>query len=557
MFNISSTNDSPAYPTTTITESTDVISPKDDPFTHIFTTSDNGPIGGGVSMETLVESPHTLSILFSALDLATVLIFLGTLGLLLSVWRQRPHGLPPGPPRIPIIGSTALFSSSDPAQVLVQLRRRYGDIFSLYVGNKMLIFLNGYHNFREAFITNPDLFTNKASTFITEKLGQGKGIVCTNGLTWREQRKLTLRVLKDLGLGHHSMEDRIHEEVKAFVEVLDSSSAKPLDIHDLVQTAVANVICSLMFGRRFDYNNPQFKKYVRGIDENFKNIGLSAIVNFFPMLEHLPGDPFNFKKIFKNIENMEEFLSTAVRDHMRAYKETNINDFIDAYIKEMKLREKTDPDTSLNEEQLSKVIGDLLIAGTETTTSTILWALVYMLHYPDIQKQIQKEIDDNIELDRLPTLADRPHLPLLDASIMEIQRIGNVVQLLLGRQTPKDITFGGYTIPKEAIIIPNLGSVMTDKELWGDPENFRPERFLEYSQKNNQKPGAFIPFFIGKRSCLGEPLAKAELFLLLAGMLQQFEFTCPLGHELPPLKGVFGITNMPHPFSIQIRRRKR
>ncbi|CAE1167353.1 CYP2K [Acanthosepion pharaonis] len=87
------------------------------------------------------------------------------------------------------------------------------------------------------------------------------------------------------------MEDRIHEEVKAFVEVLDSSAAKPLDIHDLVQTAVANVICSLMFGRRFDYNNPQFKKYVRGIDENFKNIGLSAIVNFFPMLEHLPGDP--------------------------------------------------------------------------------------------------------------------------------------------------------------------------------------------------------------------------------------------------------------------------
>lgn len=553
MFNINLTKSSPAYPTTSDTP--DVISPpkvKDDPLAHIFTaSSDTGHLG--VSMETLVESPQTLSVLFSALDLTTVLIFLGTLGLLMSVWRQRPHGLPPGPPRIPIIGSTALFSSSDPAQVLVELRRRYGDIFSLYVGNKLLIFLNGYHNFKEAFITNPDLFTNKASTFITEKLGQGKGIVCTNGLTWREQRKLTLRVLKDLGLGHQNMEDRIHEEVRAFVDALDSTASQPLDIHDLVQTAVANVICSLMFGRRFDYNNPQFKKYVRGIDENFKNIGLSAIVNFFPLLEHLPGDPFNFKKIFKNIENMEEFLSTAVRDHMRAYKETNINDFIDAYIKEMKLREKTDPDTSLNEEQLSKVIGDLLIAGTETTTSTILWALVYMLHYPDIQKMIQKEIDDNVEPDRLPTLADRSHLPLLDASIMEIQRIGNVVQLLLGRQTPKDISFGGYTIPKEAIIIPNLGSVMTDTKLWGDPENFRPERFME----NSQKPGAFIPFFIGKRSCIGEPLAKAELFLLLSGMLQRFEFTCPPGHELPPLKGVFGITNMPHPFSIQINPRKR
>ena len=169
MLNISS-NSSPAYPTTIISDSPGIISPKDDPFTHIFTTSSNG----GVSMETLVESP-TFSIYFSVLDRATVLIFFGTLVLLLSVWRQRPHGLPPGPLRIPIIGSTALFSSSDPAQVLVQLRSRYGDIFSLYVGNKMLIFLNGYHNFREAFVNNPDLFTNKASTFITEKLGQGKG----------------------------------------------------------------------------------------------------------------------------------------------------------------------------------------------------------------------------------------------------------------------------------------------------------------------------------------------------------------------------------------------
>lgn len=149
-----------------------------------------------------------------------------------------------------------------------------------------------------------------------------------------------------------------------------------------------------------------------------------------------------------------------------------------------------------------------------------------MLHYPDIQKQIQKEIDDNIELDRLPTLADRPHLPLLDASIMEIQRIGNVVQLLLGRQTPKDITFGGYTIPKEAIIIPNLGSVMTDKELWGDPENFRPERFLEYSQKNNQKPGAFIPFFIGEYLTFMSPFH--VFFSLLTIMVSSNTFSFSL-----------------------------
>lgn len=127
------------------------------------------------SMEPLVENSQMQSTFPTPPDLTTLIIFLGTLGLLLSVWKQRLEGLPPGPPRIPILGSTALFSSSDLAEVLSQLRKRYGDVFSLYVGNKMLIFINGYKNFKEAFITNPDLFTNKASTFITEKLGQGKG----------------------------------------------------------------------------------------------------------------------------------------------------------------------------------------------------------------------------------------------------------------------------------------------------------------------------------------------------------------------------------------------
>ncbi|XP_014790793.1 cytochrome P450 2U1 [Octopus bimaculoides] len=285
-----------------------------------------------------------------------------------------------------------------------------------------------------------------------------------------------------------------------------------------------------------------------------QDVGVSTVVNFFPILEHLPGDPFKIKKVFKNIKKMEKFIEGVVQRHLEDFDESNIKDFTDAYIKEMGLQSENNPDTSFTVEQLRTVIGDMLVAGMETTTSSLLWCLVYLLNYPHFQDTIQKEIDLHIGQNRLPSLDDRPHLPFLEACIMEVQRHANVVQLLLGRKPEHPITFRGYNIPEDCIIIPNLGSIMNDVAFWGDPNNFRPTRFLENSNKVI-KPEGFIPFFIGKRSCFGEPLAKAELFIFLAGILQQFTLECTPGVKPPSLKGKFGVTNVPERFNIKIVRR--
>uniref|UniRef100_A0A0L8I4Z8 Cytochrome P450 n=1 Tax=Octopus bimaculoides TaxID=37653 RepID=A0A0L8I4Z8_OCTBM len=119
-------------------------------------------------------------------DVVSFFIFILT-GVLIWMLMRRPKGIPPGPVRIPILGSTALFTGTHPGEVLTSLQRQYGDIFSIYVGNKLLIFFNGYEVFKEAFVKNAAVFSTKASTLITEKLGQGKGC-SADRINWNPRR---------------------------------------------------------------------------------------------------------------------------------------------------------------------------------------------------------------------------------------------------------------------------------------------------------------------------------------------------------------------------------
>ncbi|KAL2089547.1 hypothetical protein ACEWY4_014235 [Coilia grayii] len=155
---------------------------------------------------------------------------------------------------------------------------------------------------------------------------------------------------------------------------------------------------------------------------------------------------------------------------------------------------------------------------------------------------VQAEIDRVIGQSRQPSMADR------DAVIHEIQRIVNIVPLGLPRFSTKDIQLGGYHIPKGMQVIVNLTSVLFDKNEWETPHTFNPGHFLDKEGKFVKNP-AFIPFSAGKRVCLGESLAKMELFLFFTSFLQRFSFSVPPGVK-PMMDFRFGITLAPLPHEI-------
>ena len=140
---------------------------------------------------------------------------------------------------------------------------------------------------------------------------------------------------------------------------------------------------------------------------------------------------------------------------------------------------------------------DLFGAGTETTSTAITWALLFFLHWPHVQDKCFKEISDVIGTQRPPRVQDRAQMPYFGATISEVLRKGNIVPFSAQRGLACDVEFQGYVIPRGAIVFPYLRSALEDAEVWGDPENFRPERFIGPDGKAKQED-ELIPFSLGK-----------------------------------------------------------
>ncbi|XP_046558218.1 cytochrome P450 2J1-like [Haliotis rubra] len=567
----------------------------------------------------------------------TVLLCVAVL-VLLWLLTRRPSGLPPGPPLLPFLGNV-LSMSSDPRITFRRLRQRYGDIFSVYLFNKPLIVLNGYSTLKEAIVKNADVFSERPHTTLNDFIARGKGVVATSGELWREQRRFALNTLREFGAGRNIMEDKIHEEISQFIEAFEAEGGQGFDckrlvcnavsnvicstvfgkrfeytdplfyyifkshgrkccqcciledkIHEeisqfieafeaeggqgfdckrLVCNAVSNVICSTVFGKRFEYTDPLFITFLKAMDENVANVGAAGVLNVLPIVRFLPGDLFKFKKTMQNVEKIESLLiDPMTEEHLKNHDDDNVDDFIHAYIKEMRLRKAKQEDTTLDydifencvsaysgrkasvgpcfSENLKKVIADLFVAGTETTATTIRWTMIYLLNNPEIQERCFREIQENIGQSRLPSMKDKTSLPYMEATIMEVLRRADIAPTALPHTVPHDVQFRGYTFPKGVQVIAMLDSVLQDPDVWGDPDNFRPDRFLDASGKIVKKD-EFIPFSLGRRVCLGEAMARMELFLFLTTMIQRFKFI-PVDGQMPSLDGTMGITNSPRPF---------
>jgi cytochrome P450 len=190
---------------------------------------------------------------------------------------------------------------------------------------------------------------------------------------------------------------------------------------------------------------------------------------------------------------------------------------------------------------------DMFMAGSETTTKSLGFCFLYLLLYPDVQRRAQAEIDAVVGRDRLPSLNDRPKMPYMEAIVLESVRMFMGRTFSIPHRALKDTELQGYDIPKDTMVICNFNGNLMDKDFWGDPDVFRPERFID-AQGSIFIPDQYTPFGFGKHRCMGETLAKSNVFLFTASLLQNFNFTVPPGSLPPTTDGVDGVTPSPKPF---------
>ncbi|WAR03298.1 CP2U1-like protein [Mya arenaria] len=250
------------------------------------------------------------------------------------------------------------------------------------------------------------------------------------------------------------------------------------------------------------------------------------------------------------IERVKRYLSETIGDHKASFDKDNIRDFIDLYLK----ASREDSEQQLfTEANVYKIIVDLFLAGGETTGTSLDWALLYMVVHPRVQERCFEEISMVVGTGRPVCVADKNALPYTQATLLEIQRIANTLTFSLPHVANSDSTLFGYTIPKGSIVIANLYSAHQDPKYWPDPDSFRPERFLNSDGKVARKDG-MVPFGNGPRLCIGEPLARMELFLIFTNLLQSFRF-CPSPDTEYTLEGTQALTFTALPYDIVVKSR--
>ncbi|XP_005090258.2 cytochrome P450 2J2 [Aplysia californica] len=494
-----------------------------------------------------------LDCLFSSVS-STGVVLLLLVFLFTILWIFTPKNPGNIPPQVgislPFLGHYHLLDHN-PRKQCMRWAKQLGDIYSFYIGQRLVVVLASHEILKEALVKEAHAFGHRPVTPVGEKLGRTDvGLTLANGANWKEQRTVTVNILREMGMGKDLLADKISEEAEHFLKyVKEEVGGRTVDLDYPITLAISNIICNILKGSRFEYDDPFFKEIVRDMFENFKLLQAISPTRYFPILLLLPGDLWGSKRLFRNFVNVKELFANKYIKEIEAGTQPNAN-FIASYLKEMQSKMDRGQKTYQDKNQLLNIIIDLFNAGTETTSTTIKWALVYMLRNPEVQERVYREIEEHVGLEKRPTLQDRPKLKYLNVVIMETQRLASIGPFIVPHACRQDYTYRGYFIPKGSVVLPFLDSVLHDEKAWGDPMNFRPERFFD-EEGNIVKPEEFIPFAVGSRACLGESIAKAELFLFLSAMIQEFRFLPDPISGPPGLEEKVGLTHHPVPFRLR------
>lgn len=495
--------------------------------------------------------------MWGQLDLTTAVIFL-LIFLIGYYCLTPPSNMPPGPRPLPVVGNLLsvyrAMKSNTILALIQEWRKRYGDTYTIWMGGQPVVVITDYKVMYETLVKNGDIFSGRVhNLYIINRILSitGIGVIDNDGPQWKELRRVTLMAMRDFGLGKKTLEERVQEEARAVVEVVEKRQGQPKELKNLFSKYTSNVISSVIFSNRFEYSDPIFQELTTLVFRVASRFFLFNPINYFSVFRLFPfAKQLAYEQVadFKTLDSM---MTEILKEHESSFDPKDIRDFVDMYIK---ARSESSDAHLYNATNMRRVILDLFIAGTETSSITLDWLTLYMVAYPDVQARCQKEIDKTIGQERMLTGEDRKKLPFVEAVITEVLRLVSVVPLGVPHVATRAGKVGAYSVPQGTIIMANLMEMHREPTSWSNPQVFDPERFLDKDGQFHQPRLNFAPFSLGPRICLGESLARLEIFILFGTLMQTFTFSMAQGHS-PDLEGHVGITYSPKLQSVIANRR--
>ncbi|CAL2051387.1 unnamed protein product [Caenorhabditis brenneri] len=461
---------------------------------------------------------------------------------------------PKGPFPLPFVGNLLQFPAENIHLHFDELSRTYGSCFTVWTPLPAVV-LTDYNHIKDAFITQSETFIYRShrppETFLQPH--HNTGVLISDGDNWRVQRRTSLKILRDFGLGRNIMEEQVSRSVHEMLAQLESIKDKNnVDMYWPIQLCVGNVINETLFGYHYKYEDfGKFKTLVEATNMFILKVRSRAalLVSAFPWMRHLPIiGKMGYSSIKKTMDVVHKFLEKEVHNEVEKYdEEREPENFVHAYMKQIK--QAGNPNLDLT--NLCACVIDFWGAGMETTSTSLRWHLAFMMKYPEIQDKVQKEILDVVGTSRLPSMSDKVNMPYTQAVIHEIQRCSNMLPVLNSHLSVEDTVIQGKKVPAGSMLMSQIWSVMNHDKVFDDSEKFNPGRYLLADGKTFNKAvlEKTIPFSVGKRNCAGEGLARMELFLIFSALIQKYEFVANSKIDLTP---IFGAVLTTKPYTCQL-----
>ncbi|GMH26617.1 hypothetical protein Nepgr_028460 [Nepenthes gracilis] len=468
-----------------------------------------------------------------------------TLYLLFQLKRTKSslRRLPPGPFPLPIFGN--IFQLGDnPHRSLAKLAKTYGPLMTLQLGQITTVVISSPDMAKEIIQKNDLSFSNRfipdsAHAFSHQEFSMPWLPVST---PWKNLRKISNSYLFSicrLDASRHLRQKKV-EELLSFVQ-RSCKACVAVDIgkvtFETTFNLMSNILCSMDFVELGSNSSNEYKEIIRGIAEEY---GKPNFADYFPILKIL--DPQKIRhRMTIHMEKIMNLFNIAIDKRLEAKNScsANANDVLDALINIMQMNSQ-----ELERPYITHLMIDLLVAGTDTTSSTIEWAMTELLRNPDKLKKAQAELEEFIGRGNPVEEGNIATLSYLQSIVKETLRLHPPAPFLIPRKSAIDIELCGFTVPMNAQVLVNVWAIGRDVKFWENPNSFKPERFLESNINFKGQDFELIPFGAGRRICPGLPLAMRMLPVILGSLVHSFNWKLQNGNnpDSMDMEEKFGIT---------------
>uniref|UniRef100_A0A1W7HBN8 Cytochrome P450 n=1 Tax=Scoparia dulcis TaxID=107240 RepID=A0A1W7HBN8_SCODU len=471
-----------------------------------------------------------------------LLLVLAIIPIIFAIIRYKSRGktrLPPGPPGLPLIGN--LHQLKEPLhEYFFELSKKYGPLLFLKLGSRPVLVANSSRLAEEIMKTQDLVFCSRPSLLGFRKLSYEFYDIALSPYTeyWREMRKITvLHLLSTKQV--QSFRPILEDEVGRLVQEISDQASKSetINMNEKIVFLMSTIICRIAFGKRYEPGTGESEEFRRMIQEFQSAVLDFYFTDYFPwigFLDKLTGKISHLDKIFKD---WDAFYQQILDEHLSPDRPESLNDDIVDIM--LQLREdESGWAYKIPLDHIKAVLMNVYFASADTITTTMLWTMTALMRKPDVLKKAQAEV-------RALPLVENKHmvseediaavgLPYVNAVIKEALRLHTTLPLLIPRETREKCTIDGYEIPAKTMVYVNVWAAGNDPNVWENPEEFKPERFLGDDERFSTidfkgQDFNLTPFGAGRRGCPGITMGLAIVQLALANLLYMFDWDLPDG----------------------------